>query len=434
MENVKKRLVLQMIYRLAVLLEVFAIIVCIHSIYNTKAKLDIKTVGVYLATVGMIELVFYLKWNNVTTLFVFLFMVLYCAYQFEDNFLGAIISTLLMLIIMGTLQFVFLLPFSGVELQSEQLRMLVVNFLVTIFALWVLPKFKIYKLREVIRRREKFIFFIFLVVVLMILLMTIECKVQEEIYSELFIFTIPLMIILLSLLVKWGITQHEKELVENELTVSKSMQKKYDDLLASVRTREHGFKNHIAALLSIKYTSKSYEELVRQQDSYYGMIRKENRYNQLLFLGESTIAGFLYEKFCQAEEKKVSVTYEINGSFSGAGIPIYHLIEILGILIDNAIEAQSDKMEIRQLKFQFEEEADKYLFRVLNPCVYVSYSEIESWFIKNKSTKGPERGLGLYYVKRLCEEYNASILCRNVECIQVNWIEMALEIKKADKL
>lgn len=40
------------------------------------------------------------------------------------------------------------------------------------------------------------------------------------------------------------------------------------------------------------------------------------------------------------------------------------MIEILGILIDNAIEAQTDSTERKQVKFKFEEQNNKYLFRV----------------------------------------------------------------------
>lgn len=114
-------------------------------------------------------------------------------------------------------------------------------------------------------------------------------------------------------------------------------------------------------------------------------------------------------------------------------MPIYHIIEMLGILFDNAIEAQTEKSETKRLMFQFEEQEMVYLFRILNPYPYVSYAEIESWFLQNNSKKGKDRGIGLFYVKKLCEEHNANILCRDVEREQENWIEMTLEIKKADK-
>ncbi len=422
-----------MLYRIAVLWEFIAVVVCIHAIYNIKIKLDIKLVALVLVTLGTIELILRLNWNNVTTLCVFVFMVVYCVCKFKDNFLGAIISTLLMLIVTGMLQFVFLLPFCRVSVKYEELRMLLINSLVAVSSLWILPKVKIYKLREIIRRREKFVFLIFLAILFVTLLLTIKWKAQGKISISFFVLTIPALMILMWLLIKWDLTENEKELVQNELTVTKTMQREYDDLLTSVRLREHGFKNHLAALLSLKYTSNSYEELVRQQDNYYGKIRDENRYNKLLFLGDSTISGFLYEKFCQAEDEEIFITYEIKGSFSGSMMPMYHIIEILGILIDNAIEAQSEKEQSRQLEFLFEEQKNKYLFKVTNPYVYASYQEIESWFLQNKSSKGKNRGLGLYYVKKLCEKYDGYILCRNIARTQENWIEMLLEIKKADK-
>lgn len=306
--------------------------------------------------------------------------------------------------------------------------------LVALFSLWVLPKGKIYRLRELIKKREKFIFIIFASILSVILLLTIEWKIEGRINIEVFIFTIPAFIILLWLLIKWGVTQGEKELAQNELETVRNIQEEYNDLLTSVRLRQHGFKNHLAALLSIRYTSKSYDELTKAQDEYYGKICKENRYNKLLFIGDSTVSGFLYEKFCEAETRDVLVTYEVSGTYTESDMPIYYLIEILGILIDNAIEAQIRIVGENRIIFKLFEYANKYLFTIMNPYDHVSYAEIESWFRKNKSTKGKDRGLGLFYVKKICEEYNACVLCCNTEYLQENWIEITLEIKKADKL
>ncbi len=422
-----------MLYHIAVLLEVFSIVICIHEIYNRRTKLDIKTVGLLLVTVSVLEMIRQLNFNNAVSLCTFVLMVLYCAYKFKDSVLGAIVNTLLMLILIGILQFVFLLALNGVSFQDEVWRMLIINILVTIFSLWLLPKMKIHKLRGIIRRRDKLIFFTFSVALFVICLITIRGKLLGKINASYYVLAVPLLIVLLWTLGKWGMAQDEKESVQNELLVTKSMQEEYDDLLTSVRLREHGFKNHLAALLSLKYTSKSYEELVKEQDNYYGVIREENRYNKLLFLGDSTISGFLYEKFCQAEDEGIVVTYEIKGCFSGSLMPIYHIIEILGILFDNAIEAQLEETEVKRLRFQFEEQDAMFLFRIWNPYPYVNYAEIESWFLQNNSKKGKNRGIGLYYAKKLCEVHAANILCRNVESEQENWIEITLEIEKADK-
>lgn len=148
---------------------------------------------------------------------------------------------------------------------------------------------------------------------------------------------------------------------------------------------------------------------------------------------DSVVIGFLYEKFRVAETMGVKIRCDIKGTFSQCVMPTYHLIDILGILIDNAVEAQESSIEIKQLKFQFMEKEVTYIFTVSNPYLYVSYAEIQSWFQIDKSSKGKHRGLGLYNVKELCEKYDANIVCRNKLDDSENWVEFTLEIAKADK-
>ena len=77
---------------------------------------------------------------------------------------------------------------------------------------------------------------------------------------------------------------------------------------------------------------------------------------------------------------------------------------------------------------------DVYLiFKILNPYPYIKYEEMNTWFDLEHSSKGAKHGLGLYYVKQICQKYRANIICRNVECQGKNWIEMNLEIEKANR-
>ena len=218
------------------------------------------------------------------------------------------------------------------------------------------------------------------------------------------------------------------------MLINISTKENYEDLLTAIRLRQHGFRNHLAALLSIKYTSKSYDELVEKQEQYYSEICEENKFNGLLLLGDSIIVGFLYKKFQIAEAKGIKVSYIIKGSFLQSIIPIYHLIDMFGILIDNAVEAQNMLEDsIKQLRFFFQEEKESYKIKISNPYPYMNFNIIESWFSLDKSTKGENRGIGLYNVKMLCEKFDAKIICRNRSYENKNWIEFILEIRKADE-
>lgn len=391
------------------------------------------TVSLYLGILATLELIVHFGWNNISSLCTFIYVVLYCTRKYKDKLIGATISSILMFIVVALMQFMFVLPVVGLIPQNEEVRMLITNLLTAVFSLWILPKLQVHKLRSALRKRDNFIIATFGIVVFLIGIIAIEGKLTQKIHLAFFVLIVPVLIFLLWMLNKWSTLQDEKEVVQNELAVTKDMQEEYEDLLTAVRLREHGFKNHLTALLSIRHTNKSYDELVREQDKYCEMIREENKYNKLLYVGDSTISGFLYEKFRDAEAKGIAVIYEIKGCISEIPVSVYHLVEMLGILIDNAVEAQTEVTGRKRIKFQFEEKESRFLFIISNPYKHVSYKEMELWFCRDNSTKGKNRGLGLYYIKKLCEDNQINIICNNAEYEHENWIEMTLEIKKADK-
>lgn len=84
------------------------------------------------------------------------------------------------------------------------------------------------------------------------------------------------------------------------------------------------------------------------------------------------------------------------------------------------------------ISFEVCELENGYEFSVRNPFPYVPYDEITEWFKLDRSEKGSGRGIGLYHLKCLCEEWHSAIECRNVEIEQDNWIAFILKVKKAD--
>ena len=422
-----------MLYHIGIILEYIAIIVTVHRIYNRKICLNIDLVGLCLMSLAIVEFVRFYEFSNLFTMVIYILVGLYCVRKYNDSIIGAIVSVLLLLIVIVILQYIAVFPCSYLFSKNLELQMLTTNGLVVIATIWILPLFRIHKLREIFKKRDIYIVVILGTVMAVILMIMLEGKIVEQINLSFFAIAIPILIVLLWGVGKWYIAKEETENLKNELTINQSMQVKYEDLLTSIRLREHGFKNHLAALLSLRYTSRSYEELVAEQERYYSKICEENRYNKLLCLKDSVIIGFLYEKFRMAESMGVKVIYDVKGTFSQCAIPIYYIIDMLGILIDNAVEAQNHSTDSKQLRVLFEEKETVYKIIVSNPHLYVSYTEIESWFLLSKSSKGKNRGLGLYHIKELCEKYDANIACRNNLYDCENWIEFTLEIAKADK-
>jgi sensor histidine kinase regulating citrate/malate metabolism len=55
---------------------------------------------------------------------------------------------------------------------------------------------------------------------------------------------------------------------------------------------------------------------------------------------------------------------------------------------------------------------------------------MENFFEKGYSSKGEQRGLGLYHVKKICIANNIDIICGNRDFNGINWIVFELYIRK----
>ena len=154
----------------------------------------------------------------------------------------------------------------------------------------------------------------------------------------------------------------------------------------------------------------------------------------MLLIENKVLAGFLYGKLQEIEAEGVSIECEIRGTFRQSVVPIHHLIEMLGILLDNAVQAKrdSDSKETGIL-FSLLEKGQSYQFKVCNRFPYTSYDEIATWFQLGESTKGEGHGLGLYQLRCLCKESGCIISYGNVEIKEENWIEFVLEVHEADR-
>lgn len=155
---------------------------------------------------------------------------------------------------------------------------------------------------------------------------------------------------------------------DRRMRLQQMCQESYEQLLLEVRNRQHEFQNHLTALQGMCYFCQSIEELTQVQSRYCDRILSENKYNKLLY-GSSNpmIGGFLYSKFSKAEEKGVVTRYEI--SLSKNGVDAFDLIEILGVLYDNAVEAVENGNN-RQIDIRMTEETDVIRISVGNPGPY----------------------------------------------------------------
>ena len=415
-----------MLLHVALVTEIVATILCI---YGKRFRLDAWTAGLMLSVLAILEVINYYHIGGMSSFGVCILLFLYCKIVFKSSTLESIISLLLYAVILTSMQFAGMFFANIIMTDALYIRNILSNIMAIIIFVILFPTQGLHRLQKGIYENRKFVFLMLGFVSLIVIMLLLQGKLFRKIQMQYFVYAIPVSILLLYLILKWYIAQIEIEKREKEFQKVKETTKEYDDLLTTVRLRQHEFKNHMEAIFSAHYTHKTYEKLVQVQDEYCKTLLDENKYNNLLLLGDKVLVGFLHGKFKEAEGDGIKINYKVSVAVEQCRVPTYYVIEMLGILLNNAMEALKNSSK-KVIFFEVCEVGECYEFSVKNPFPYVPYDEILEWFQLEKSEKGRGRGLGLYHLKCLCEEWKCDIGCRNMEMEQKNWIVFTLKIKK----
>nr|WP_296467458.1 GHKL domain-containing protein [uncultured Acetatifactor sp.] len=422
-----------MLRQISNLLEIMSIFVCIHRLYGRRVKANIGIAAAYLGCLVIYCVMDIYGSRIILTLMSYLAIGIYCIHSQKDSLKGAMLSVVLMIIILAIVQFIYILPLN-LLLRDDNQKAFAVNLFALISFIWILPKSKLSLLRKETEKNNGLTILMFGAGIYSALLLVLQGILNAKLLLRLFVFLLLLMAFSYLAIEKWNEVQNEKKSLEKELQAIRIPQEKYEELLKMIRIRQHEFRNHLAAIWATQYTYKSYDKLVKAQNDYCGRLIQDNRHYKLLLIENKVLAGFLYGKLQEIEAEGVSIECEIRGTFRQSVVPIHHLIEMLGILLDNAVQAKrdSDSKETGIL-FSLLEKGQSYQFKVCNRFPYTSYDEIATWFQLGESTKGEGHGLGLYQLRCLCKESGCIISYGNVEIKEENWIEFVLEVHEADR-
>lgn len=421
-----------MLLRIVFILEILSAISCIHCVYGKKVKISIQSISLFLCLLVIMEIVNSYQLKGLFSFCFYIPILIYCKKVFGKTRIQTLFNFIIFAVILTSIEFISIIMINIFFLDDLTIRNVMQSALVLSFCMLILPKCHIEKIQAGMNRKNKTTVLLMIAVAVIIFALVLQGKMTDRIKTEIFVLAVPVILIMLWLLVKWNTSQNQVESMEKEREMQKVLQKEYDKLLLAVRLRQHEFKNHLAAILSSHYTHKTYEKLVKAQDEYCNRITLENKYNNLLLIEDKILAGFLYGKFLEMEEDGIIVEYKVAAQVEEYEMLSYYLIEMIGILLDNAVEAVKERESDKIIAVCISEDEKWYYLSVRNQFKYVSYNEIAEWFQEGISSKGMTRGLGLYHVKELCQEWGSRISCRNRDIQGENWIEFELGIPKAD--
>lgn len=228
--------------------------------------------------------------------------------------------------------------------------------------------------------------------------------------GEDFIFTVYFFSMLVLLLIEWQKTKVQAEKQKVQFQMNELYYGAYEDLILSIRKRQHDFNNHLNAIQGMIYTTNSYDELKDQQEKYMSEVMEGNEKTSILTMIENPlIAGFLSIKFQEAERKGIEIAYTCRFPDRKIKIPEYELVEMFGILLDNAIEETERLDNKKKIWVTLSEGAEKLYFDIANTCSETNKDDIARLFTKGYSNKGLNRGIGLYKLQEMIDNYHGDI-------------------------
>lgn len=199
-------------------------------------------------------------------------------------------------------------------------------------------------------------------------------------------------------------------------------------MLTTIRENQHDIKNHIQAIVGMIYSIRDYDELVRRQQEYCDRVMGHHSKTKILLTAENPLmVGFLYQKLQEAEEKDIKLEYQISLGSGTAPIPEYEMVDIIGILVDNAVEELETKTGLaKRVKVFVGIREEKVRISVSNVSDADGINQIGKFFKKDASTKGIGRGIGLFKLKNEVLKRSGEIRVSNEIYEEVNYLEIVV--------
>ena len=215
------------------------------------------------------------------------------------------------------------------------------------------------------------------------------------------------------LLAYFSLTFYSLAKIMNLVTTTKKLEsaEEYNKTLHilhdSVRGFKHDFDNIVTTIGGYINTND-----MEGLKNYYSQLEEDcSRVNNLYILNPDNINNpgvynLLTTKYNEAEEKGIKVTLTVLLDLNDLHMKIYEFARILGILLDNAIDAATE-CDSKVLNIVFRNEAKNNRNIILIENTYKDKDvDIDQIFNKGVTGKENHTGLGLWEVKQILKKNN----------------------------
>lgn len=399
-------------------IENILIILLFTSLLNISSTINQKAIYVLFMSFVSLMMINFVK--NPYNLFINYFIAIALIYAlFKKSFFKTVVAYVISLIIINMIGLLLLNPYltifhiNTIELNNIPIYRLSYIFTLYLFSLLVILilRYKNLKLNflEDIDVKNKF-------VIIANLFFGILAIITQTIILFYYVDTLPILITFLSfisLFAYFAISIYSLTRTFKLILTTRKLQsaEEYNHSLRvlhdNVRSFKHDFDNMVTTIGGYIKTND-----MKGLESYYSELVDDcQRVNNLYILNPEVvnndgIYNLLTKKYNEADSKDIKVNITFLLDLGTLNMKIYEFARILGILLDNAIEASSE-CEEKIINLTFRDDSKNHRQLIIVENTYADKNvDTEKIFEKGISGKENHTGLGLWKVRKLVKKNN----------------------------
>lgn len=217
----------------------------------------------------------------------------------------------------------------------------------------------------------------------------------------------------LSLIAYFGISFYSLTRVIKLQTTTRDLEKaeSYNETLQTLYDNVKSFKHDFDNMIHMLDGYLKNDDMNGLKEYYYDLTKDYDRVNAISVLNPNVINNpgiynMLVSKYKRASDCGVKLHIEFFMDFNSLHMPIYEFSRVLGILLDNAIEAASEcDNKIVNIMFRTSSRDNVELVKIENTFKNKDI-DLKEIFKKDISTKEKHMGMGLWEVNQIVNRFN----------------------------
>jgi len=397
---------------LVAFIEMMECVILYNTLFNKNLKNMLKYIGVVLVCSSI-----FTKYRQINVLFMFV-LILICQTLLialidkKDKNL-AVSEMLISIIVAFSIQSVNTITFYIItgEVHGFMIIKTIISMIFILFFAFIIKKIiKKFKLEPEVFIEENITVYNIIINIFILFIIFKVVNDSKNIESTIVIEILILAIINMVLNIIFYQSKFNKSIKNKDIQVKSAYNPLINDIIDSIRSNEHEYKNHLNIIYSIIQVSKDIDEVKKRAKKYIGELEDTSILNSVIRIENTIVKAIIYNKLIECEQLGIKLRYSVTGELDNLKLNDTELTIVLSNLLNNAIEATKE-IEYKIIELNITNDETCFEVEIKNNVDDFKFKEqhLQGFFKRGISTKGKGRGYGLYNVKKIAKKYKGEI-------------------------